>query len=334
MRIAIYGAGSLGTILGAFISKAGVPIELINRNKAHVAALNEKGAQVVGTMNFNQPVVAYTPNEMSGTYDILFLMTKQQHNAEVVQMLKGFLAPDGVLVTFQNGLPEVQLAEVLGEERVLGCTVAWGATMQSPGVCELTSEPDALSFSLGAISKQRSKHFAKVKELLEMMGTVEVEENFLGTRWSKLLINAAFSGMSAVLGCTFGEAAGPKDSRRIVQALIKECIDVCQVGGIRIEPVQGKDIVKLLNYTNALKRAFSFFIIPIAIRKHAKLKASMLQDLEKGKLTEVDAINGAVSEYGRMVNFPTPVNDKVVEIIHRIERGELKPCFDNLKYFK
>ena len=334
MRIAIYGAGSLGTILGAFISKAGVPIELINRNKTHVSALKEKGAQVVGTMNFCQPVVAYTPDEMSGTYDIIFLMTKQQHNAEVVQMLKGFLASDGVLVTFQNGLPEVQIAEVLGEERVLGCTVAWGATMQSPGVCELTSEPDALSFSLGAISKQRSKHFAKVKELLEMMGTVEVEENFLGTRWSKLLINAAFSGMSAVLGCTFGEAAGPKDSRRIVQALIKECIDVCQVGGIRIEPVQGKDIVKLLNYTNALKRAFSFFIIPIAIRKHAKLKASMLQDLEKGKLTEVDAINGAVSEYGRMVNFPTPVNDKVVEIIHRIEKGELTPSFDNLKYFK
>ena len=334
MRIAIYGAGSLGTILGAFISKAGVPIELINRNKAHIEALKAKGAQVVGTMNFRQPVLAYTPDEMKGTYDILFLMTKQQHNAEVVQMLKGFLAPDGVLVTFQNGLPEMQIAEVLGEERVLGCTVAWGATMQSPGVCELTSEPDALSFSLGAISTQRSKHFAKVKELLETMGTVEVEENFLGTRWSKLLINAAFSGMSAVLGCTFGEAAGPKESRRIVQALIKECIDVCQVGGIRIEPVQGKDIVKLLNYTNALKRVFSFFIIPIAIRKHAKLKASMLQDLEKGKLTEVDAINGAVSEYGRKVGFPTPMNDKVVEIIHRIERGELKPSFDNLRYFK
>ena len=334
MRVAIYGAGSLGTILGAFISKAGVPIELINRNKAHVEALHAKGAQVVGTMNFNQPVVAYTPDQMSGEYDILFLMTKQQHNAEVVQMLKGFLASDGVLVTFQNGLPEMQIADVLGEERVLGCTVAWGATMQSPGVCELTSEPDALSFSLGAVSEKKSKHFAKVKELLEKMGTVDVEENFLGTRWSKLLINAAFSGMSAVLGCTFGEAAGPKASRRIVQKLIKECIDVCQVGGIRIEPVQGKDIVKLLNYTNALKRAFSFFIIPIAIRKHAKLKASMLQDLEKGKLTEVDAINGAVSEYGRKVGFPTPANDKVVEIIHRIERGELKPCFDNLKYFE
>ena len=139
--------------------------------------------------------------------------------------------------------------------------------------------------------------------------------------------------MSAVLGCTFGEAAGPKDSRRIVQALIKECIDVCKAGGIRIEPVQGKDIVKLLDYSNALKRAFSFFIIPIAIRKHAKLKASMLQDLEKGKLTEVDAINGAVSATGRKVGCLTPMNDRVVEVIHRIEQGELRPCRDNLRLF-
>jgi 2-dehydropantoate 2-reductase len=333
MKLAIYGAGSLGTILGAYISRAGVPVDLINRNKAHVEALQSKGAHIVGTVQFTQQVTACTPAEMSGRYDIIFLMTKQQNNAETVQMLKDYLADDGVLVTFQNGLPEMQIAKVLGEERVLGCTVAWGATMQGPGICELTSSPDALSFSLGAVSQKRSGHFAKVKELLEHMGTVEVEENFIGTRWSKLLINAAFSGMSAVLGCTFGEAAGPKESRRIVQKLIKECIDVCRAGGIRIEPVQGKDIVRLLDYSNPLKRAFAFMIIPVAIRKHAKLKASMLQDIEKGKLTEVDAINGAVSDYGRMVGCPTPANDKVVEIIHRIEKGELKPGFENLSLF-
>ena len=333
MRIAIYGAGSLGTILGAYISKAGVEIELINRNKAHVEALQTNGAQIVGTVQFNQNVTAYTPELMSGLYDIIFLMTKQQHNEEVVHMLKGYLASDGVLVTFQNGLPEMQIADIIGENRVLGCTVAWGATMQSPGVCELTSEPDALSFSLGSISSSRNRHFDKVKELLEHMGTVEVEENFIGTRWSKLLINAAFSGMSAVLGCTFGEAAGPRESRRIVQALIKECIDVCQAGKIRIEPVQGKDIVKLLDYANPFKKAVSFFIIPIAIRKHARLKASMLQDIEKGKLTEVDAINGAVSAYGRKVGCPTPMNDKVVEIIHDIEAGRLKASADNLNLF-
>ncbi len=333
MRVAIYGAGSLGTILGAYITRAGEQIELINRNKAHIEALQTFGAQIVGTVYFTQRVKAYTPAEMSGKYDILFLMTKQQHNAEVVTMLKDFLADDGVIVTFQNGLPEPQIAEIVGAERVLGCTVAWGATMQSAGVCELTSAPDALSFSLGAISTKRNKHFDTVKSLLEKMGTVDVEENFLGTRWSKLLINASFSGMSAVLGCTFGEAAGPRASRRVVQALIKECIDVCKAGGIRIEPVQGKDIVKLLDYSNPIKKAFSSFIIPIAIRKHAKLKASMLQDLEKGKLTEVDAINGAVSDYGRKVGCPTPMNDKVVEIIHRIERGELQPSAENLSLF-
>ena len=332
MRIAIYGAGSLGTILGAYISKAGVEIELINRNKAHIEALQSKGAHITGTVEFTQPVTAYTPDQMSGKYDIIFLMTKQQHNTEVVNMLKDYIAADGVLVTFQNGLPEMQIADILGQERVLGCTVAWGATLKSPGVCELTSEPDALSFSLGAISANRSKHFDCVKKVLEHMGTVDVEENFIGTRWSKLLINAAFSGMSAVLGCTFGEAAGDKDSRKIVQALIKECIDVCSTGNIRIEPVQGKDIVKLLDYKSGLKKAFSYMIIPIAIRKHAKLKASMLQDIEKGKLTEVDAINGAVSEFGRKVGCSTPMNDKVVDTIHMIEEGELIPGFDNPKF--
>ena len=333
MRAAIYGAGSLGTILGAYITQKGEKIELINRNKAHVEALQTKGATITGTVNFTQAVTAYTPSEMSGTYDIIFLMTKQQQNAEVVTFLKDYLADTGVIVTLQNGIPELEIGAIVGEQRVLGCTVAWGATLQSPGVCELTSSPDSLTFSLGTLSPTPHPLMNEVKRLLELMGAVEIDANFIGSRWSKLLINSAFSGMSAVLGCTFGEAAGNKRSRRIVQALIKECIDVCRVGGIRIEPVQGKDIVKLLDYSNPVKRAISLFIIPIAIRKHAKLKASMLQDLEKGKKTEVDAINGVVCLYGKKVNFPTPINAKVVEIIHRIEQGELTPSFSNLDLF-
>lgn len=333
MRAAIYGAGSLGTILGAFITKNGGQVDLVNRNKAHVEALQKEGAKVIGTMNFTQKVTAYTPNEMSGLYDVIFLMTKQQHNTEVVTSIKEFLAPSGVIVTLQNGIPELQIADIVGENRVLGCTVAWGATLKEPGVCELTSAPDSLTFSLGSLVPGTHPLLPKVKELLQMMGPVELDANFIGTRWSKLLINSAFSGMSAVLGCTFGEAAKDRASRKIVQTLIKECIDVCAAGGIKIEPVQGKDIVKLLDYNNPVKKAISNFIIPIAIRKHALLRASMLQDLEKGKLTEVDAINGVVSAFGRKVGCPTPMNDKVVEIVHRIEKGELKPQFANLKLF-
>lgn len=333
MRAAIYGAGSLGTILGAYIMKNGGAVELINRNRAHVEALRSEGATVTGTVNFSQKVIAYTPDEMTGVYDIILLMTKQQHNSEVVTFLKDYLAEDGVIVTLQNGLPEFQIADIVGEERVLGATVAWGAAMKSPGVCELTSSPDSLTFSLGSFSSVPNRHFNEVKSLLELMGPVEVDDNFIGTRWSKLLINSAFSGMSAVLGSNFGKAAGKWSSRRIIQALIKECIDVCAAGGIRIAPIQGKDVVRLLDYSNPIKKAVSFMIIPVAIRKHARLKASMLQDLENGKKTEVDSINGAVSAYGRKIGFPTPMNDKVVEIVHRIEDGELSPSFDNLRLF-
>lgn len=334
MRAAIYGAGSLGTILGAFISRKGGRIDLINHNEKHVAALQANGAHVTGTLEFTQKVSALTDRQMSGIYDIIFLMTKQRDNVGTVTFLKDFLAPDGVIVTLQNGLPEPLIAEIVGEDRVLGCTVTWGATMLGPGVCELTSSPDSLTFSLGSTFSRKGNHFDDVKALLEMMGHVETDDNFLGTRWSKLLINAAFSGMSTVLGCTFGEAAGPKESRRIVQRLIKECIDVCAASGIRIEPVQGKDIVKLLDYSNPVKKAVSFFIIPLAIRKHALLKASMLQDIEHGKKTEVDSINGAVCAQGRKCQVSTPCNSKVVEIIHRIEAGELKPERGNLRFFE
>ena len=333
MRTAIYGAGSLGTILGAFITKNEGTIDLINHNRAHVEALRTSGAKVVGTMEFVQPVTALTDDEMEGRYDIIFLMTKQQNNADVVSRLKEYLEEDGVIVTLQNGLPEMLIGEIVGEERVLGCTVAWGATMQGPGVCELTSSPDSLTFSLGSLSPAPNKHLQDVKALLEMMGPVEIDANFIGTRWSKLLINSAFSGMSAVCGCTFGEAAADKGSRRIVQAIIKECIDVCAKAGIRIEPVQGKDIVKLLDWHGPVKKALSFAIIPLAIKKHRLLKASMLQDLEKGKKCEVDAINGVVCAYGRKVGVPTPMDDKVVEILHKVEEGVLTPGFSNLSLF-
>lgn len=334
MRAAIYGAGSLGTILGAYITSKGGYIDLINHNVKHVQALNEKGAKIVGTVDFVQKVNAITDKQMTGKYDIIFLMTKQQGNSETVPFLKDYLEDDGVIVTLQNGLPEHQIADVVGEKRVIGCTVAWGATMLGPGVCELTSSPDSLTFSLGTIFSETPNHLDDVVSLLKMMGSVEIDRNFIGTRWSKLLINSAFSGMSAVLGCTFGEAAAKKDSRRVVQSLMKECIDVCYASEIKIEPVQGKDIVRLFDYHNPIKKALAFMLIPLAIRKHAKLKASMLQDLEKGKKTEVDSINGSVSQQGRRVGVPTPCNDKVVEIVHRIEAGELLPGWENLSLFK
>lgn len=97
MKAAIFGAGSLGTIMGAYLTKGGVPIELVTRNKAHVDALNQHGVTVTGTVNMNVPVTSLTPDQMQGPYDVIFLMTKQLDNEATVHDLEPLLAPDGVI---------------------------------------------------------------------------------------------------------------------------------------------------------------------------------------------------------------------------------------------
>jgi len=332
-RYAIYGAGSLGTVLGAYITKNGGEIDLINRNKAHVEALNAKGATIKGTVNMNVPVKAITPDEMEGKYDVILLMTKQLFNTEVVTKLKDHLTDKGVIVTLQNGLPEPGIAEIVGADRTMGCTVEWGAALNEPGVCTLTSEPDSLSFHMGKMDGISDAQFKMVKDLLELMCPVHEEDNLIGARWSKLLINATFSGLGAVVGGVFGDVSENKAGQKVAVRCMKECIDVGHATGATFAPVQGKNITKLFYYTNPIKRAVATFLVPIAMKKHRDIEPSMLQDLKKGKPCEIDAINGVVCEWGRKTNTPTPINDRIVEIIKKCENGELKPQASNIKMF-
>lgn len=331
MKYAIYGAGALGTVLGAFIAKAGVDIDLINRNEKHVAALKQNGAKIIGTVEFTQKVNALLPSEMTEKYDVIILMTKQRDNEKTVTFLKDYLKDDGALCTCQNGLPEPKIADIIGQDRTLGCAIAWGATFHGEGVSELTSSPDALTFSLGAFGN--GNHIEEVKALFEKMGTVIIEENFIGARWSKLLINSAFSGLSTVTGATFGEIAKNKKSRKVAQRIIKECIDVATAAGVKFEPVQGHKIDKLFDYKGGLKRAISFALIPVAMKKHSNLISSMLQDLRQGKKCEIDFINGVVCEYGEKHSVPTPFNSRTVELVREIENGNLPIDFSNIEKY-
>ena len=333
-RYAIYGAGSLGTVLGAYITRNGGQIDLINRNKAHVAALNEHGARITGTVEMTVPVHAITPDQMEGRYDVILLMTKQLQNATVVTQLKDHLADYGVIVTLQNGLPEPGIAEIVGANRTMGCVVEWGATLSEPGVCILTSEPDSLSFHMGKMEGISQAQFDMVKELLEKMCPVYAEENLMGARWSKLLINATFSGLGTVVGGTFGSVSENKLPRKVALACMKECIDVGHAAGVEFAPVQGKNITKLFYYKNAFKRTIATLLVPIAMKKHRNIEPSMLQDIKHGKSCEIDAINGVVCQWGRKGNIPTPVNDRIVEVIKKIETGELKPQMENIELFK
>ena len=332
-RYAIYGAGSLGTVLGAYITKNGGAIDLITRTKAHVEALRSNGARIMGTVDMTVPVSALTPDEMTGTYDIILLLTKQLLNKEVVTFLKNHLSEDGVLVTLQNGLPEPGIAEIIGSHRTVGCVVEWGATLSAPGVCVLTSQPESLSFHMGKMEGITDDRFNEVKELLEKMCPVHEEPNLLGARWSKLLINATFSGLGTVVGGTFGSVSENAAARKVAIRCMKECIDVGHAAGTEFAPVQGKNITALFYYTNPIKRAISTMLIPIAMKKHRDIEPSMLQDLKKNKPCEIDAINGIVCEWGRKCNVPTPINDKIVEIVKKCEAGELKPEASNIRLF-
>ena len=335
MKYAIYGAGSLGIVLSAYLSRAGEQFDIIDRNIKSVQALNENGAKVVGTVEFTSPVHAILDAEVKNKYDIIILMTKQIGNKEIIKKASTFLSENGVICTCQNGLPESDVAEVIGADRTFGCAIGWGATRLDYGVSELTSAPEreSMTFSFGSLSGEQNEYFNELARIFSIMGNVQVENNFIGARFAKLLINSAFSGMSAVLGATFGQVAQDKRSRKVVQLIIKECIDVAKSANIKIEPMQGKDIVKLLDYKNPLKKWFAFQIIPIAIKKHKLLKASMLQDLEKGVPCEIDYINGIICRLGKKYNVPTPYNDRVVEIVHKIENKELKPEFQNVELF-
>ena len=319
MRTAIYGAGSLGTVMGAFLTKNGVNIDLINRNKAHVAALKENGARVTGTVDMTVPVSALLPEEMSGRYDIIFLMTKQLNNRETVTFLKDYLAEDGLIVTLQNGIPEDGIAKIIGADRTIGCTVEWGATMTTPGESGMPGIPES--------------SLEKVKSVLEKMCPVEIESNLPGARWSKLLINATFSGLGTVMGGTFGDVTKNPQAKELAVRCMKEVIDVGRAAGVTFAAVQGKDIVSLFYWSNPVKKAVAKLILPIAMKKHAAIEPSMLQDLKKGKPCEIDAINGVICDWGKKKGVPTPVNDRIVSLVHGIQDGKRKPSRENLKDF-
>jgi 2-dehydropantoate 2-reductase len=187
---------------------------------------------------------------------------------------------------------------------------------------------------MGKMEGITDEKFNEVKNLLELMCPVHEESNLIGARWSKLLINATFSGLGTVVGGVFGDVSENKEARRVAIRCMKECIDVGHAAGAKFAPVQGKNITALFYYNGAIKREIATMLIPIAMKKHRNIEPSMLQDIKKGKACEVDAINGIVCEWGRKCGVKTPINDKIVEIIKKCEKGELSPKAENIKLFE
>lgn len=321
MRIATYGVGSIGTIVSALLTKAGHDVDLFDAMAENVAALNRNGATITGALELNVPVKAFLPQDMQGPYDLVVLMTKQTSNAEALPALLPHLTAASTVCTLQNGIPEESVAAVVGEARTVGGTVGFGATWLRPGVSQLTSKADSFAkyaFDIGEINGKLTPRIRKVQKILGAVGGTGIVDNLMGIRWSKLLANATFSGMSAALGCTFGEVLDDSKAMTALAHIANEAILVCHSKGYRMAELLGLDLEKLAIAGKAdIPDRMAYY--HQVWDNHRALKASMLQDLEKGRPCEIDYINGVVVKNGQAAGIPTPFNGKVVELVKEAE---------------
>lgn len=334
-RIAIIGAGSLGTIMAAVVSKNGGECVLIDTNKAHVDSLNEVGATVTGKMELkNQPVKAITPDEMEGVYDVVILLTKQTANQVVLKNLLPYIDENSVVCTLQNGIPEESVAAIVGRKRTAGGAVGWGAGYASPGVSELYTSPEFMIIEIGNLDNVVDEKLQRVERFLKMAGGVTINTNLLGFRWSKLLMNATFSGMSAALGCTFGDVLDNEKALKCAVQIGKELIQVARAKGIILEEiVPGKDFYQF-EVTDEVNMEKAMAFARVVWDVHRPQKASMMQDMEKGIPCEIGFINGLVSDGGDEFGIETPFNDTVVSTVKAFEVGEIPfPTMENLSRF-
>jgi len=335
-KIAIVGCGAMGTILGAYLTKNGCPVEMIDANKAHVDAMKEHGAKIIGTVDFTVPVNALLPNEMNGIYDLVFVFSKQTANEVVFANLQKHVGENTTICTLQNGIPETAVAAAFGAKRTVGGTSNWGASYIGPGVSELTQDltKTPYMFEIGEYEGPSTERTVKVREVLEFMGwPSKISETFMASRWSKLVLNACGSGMSAVCGITFGEVMHNPTTRACACHIAREVLQGCNADGYQMPLYNGKWDLNIFALKDAdmFKKAEQTFIDIYSVARQGK--ASMLQDLEKGLTTEVRMINGHVCGAGKKYGFATPFCDKVVEIVTRIEKGELTYSMDNVKLF-
>ncbi|MCY8514197.1 ketopantoate reductase family protein [Bacillus atrophaeus] len=337
MRIAVLGAGSLGTIVGAYLAAGGMDVELIDTYQAHVDVLNHKGAKVIGTTDFQAKVKAITPKNKSGKYDLVLLLTKQLYNDSVLQELLPFLGADSIVCSLQNGIPEEKVASIVGRERTIAGSVEFGATFIEPGVSRLTTEYTHFkkyAFQIGELNGEITERIQRIKSILDLVGGTHISDNLVGTKWSKLLINNAFSGLSAALNGKYGDILDNEFGIVSAVYIADETIKVGHANGVTFAKMGGLDIESLeLTSENDLPDRIQTF--RAAMESSRLLKASMLQDIEKKRKTEIDYINGVVPRLAEGTGISTPYNDMVVKLVKTAEQYQSVPNFDvNIKFFK
>ncbi len=315
----VVGAGAIGGITAALLKRSGADVEVLCRNDTYARKISQEGIKVSGTAGeFIVKIPAYSSStSVNDQKDIILLATKAMDMIDASKSVSQILKKEGYIISMQNGFCEDALAGIVGKDKVIGCVTGWGATMHGEGDMEMTSKGDLI---IGYLSRKPDIFLEKLAYSLSSVAPVMITENISGHLYSKLIINSCITSLGAVCGLYLGEMLSIARARKIFIAIIREAMDVASAMHVRVEVFAGSlDFNKFLRGKGLIADFRRHLIIRVIGHKYKKLKSSSLQSLERGKLTEIDYLNGYIADKGKRVGVSTHVNDLLISMIHEIE---------------
>jgi 2-dehydropantoate 2-reductase len=310
--VLVAGAGALGSVFGGFLRGAGMSVTLLGRSP-HADVIARDGLRIDGIWGSHHVGgfdAATAIEQLDGAFDLVLLPVKAYDTEEVAHAVVPFLAENGFILSLQNGLGNVEILEsVAGARRTLGARVIFGATLPSPGHVRVTvfADPTAIGALHPGRYPRRDEAAQRWAETISAAGIPAVYTDRLATLlWAKVFYNAALNPLGALLGVHYGALAEHDESRAIMDVVIDEAYAVAAAESVELP---WRDAA-------AYRQEFYDRLVP-ATYDH---RSSMLQDLERGRRTEVDAINGAVWRRGAQRGIATPVNEMLTRLI-RLREG-------------
>jgi len=327
------GAGGIGGIVSATLMEVGCAVTAVSTNGAIRAAVDQAGFRVTDEGE-ERVVRGWVSPAPEGKYDLCILAVQPPNVEGAATTALPHLAEDAEVVVLQNGLCEERIAAIVGEGRVIGAIVAWGASMPEPGKYDRTA---AGGFQIGRLSGAADSELRRVGELLEAIGPVTVTDNLRGARWSKLALNCAVSSLGTIGGDRLGPLVRVRRYRRLALEAMTECVEVARAEGTKLEKVAGTldlDWIALSDADRASRGSASLtakhaLLLAVGLR-YRRLRSSMLAAIERGRTPAIDFLNGEVVTRGKKLGVPTPVNERIVETVWEIANGRTKSSRDTL----
>ncbi len=307
--VLVAGAGALGSVVGGLLARRGWPVTLLGRRE-HLDAVARDGLVVEGLYGDHHVrglACATSADELRGTFGAILLTVKAWDTAGVSAAVAPRLAADGTLISMQNGLGNLEAAaEAVGAARVLGARVIFGSEITAPGRVRVTVHAAPTLIGSPAGSDVAAVRWAAA--LADAGIPAEATGSLLAELWAKVFYNAALNPLGALLGVPYGWLPDDPDARAIMDEVIDEAFAVAVASGVALPwPDAG-----------AYRDLFYGRLVPSTARH----RSSMLQDLERGRPTEIDAINGWVVGRGAALGVATPTNATLTRMIHaRVRRA-------------